>query len=103
MPFIRTAYIPRQTDEPIMHFNAVRLRVVGNGMLKLTLYSLQDEQRELLADLPLAERTNIQPTRLANFKDQRVSLELKTVSINDYMRVNRIIIYSREFASEYPS
>lgn len=109
MPFIRTAYVAnggtareRSSGENIFHFNAVRLRVIGKGTLKLTFYSLQDETNERLADLPLSLRTNIQPTKLANFMDQRASLELKTVSINDYFRVNRIIIFSKETYSEYP-
>lgn len=110
MPFIRTAYVSdRGTARPngssgenVMHFNAVRLRAVGIGALKLTLFSLQDEHFEALADLPLSHRTSLQPTRLASFIDQRASLELRTLTINDYFRVNRIIIYNKEFASEYP-
>lgn len=109
MPFIRTAYVANggtaresSSGENIYHFNAVRLRVVGQGSLKLAMFSLQDVTTELLADLPMSMRTNIQPNRLANFMDQRASLELKTVTINDYFRVNRIIIFSRETYSEYP-
>lgn len=89
--------------ERISHFNAVRLRVVGTGFLKLTFYSLQEQTHQQLADLELSEVTRISPLRLANFIEQRAALQIETRSINEYFKINRIIIYSRDFASEYPA
>lgn len=110
MPFVKTALVgdggprgSRNGSENISHFNAIRLRVIGQGSLKLKLNSLQEAHSESLADLPMSMRTSIQPTRLANFIDQRASLEIRTLTINDYFRINRILIFSKEFASEYPS
>lgn len=88
--------------EIISHFNMIRMRVTGRGALKIAMLSLQDVNRQQLSDISMSDRTNIQPRVLANFKEQRAKLELKTVSINDYFRINRIIIYSRYFAAEYP-
>lgn len=98
-----TARSHGSSGEMVNHFNAVRLRVVGQGSLKLKLLSLQDVQEQQLADLPMSLVTDTQPTRLANFTTQRASLEIKTTSINDYFRINRIIIFSRPVAVEYPS
>ena len=97
-----TARSAGSSGEAISHYNMLRLRVNGRGNLKLALLSLQDVNRQQLEDIQMADRTNIQPRVLANFKEQRVKLELKTVSINDYFRINRIILFSRFFASEYP-
>lgn len=91
------------SGERISHFNAIRMRVVGTGFLKLTLYSLEDETHFQLADIEMSESTRISPLRLANFIEQRASLRLETHSINEYFKVNRIIIYSRDFAAEYPA
>jgi len=98
-----TARSRGSSGEMVNHFNAIRLRVVGQGSLKMKLFSLQDVQEQQLADLPMSLRTDTQPTRLANFTTQRASLEIMTNSINDYFRINRIIIFTRPVASEYPS
>jgi hypothetical protein len=89
--------------EVVNHFNAIRMRVVGHGNLKMTMYSLQDIRYQQLSDLPMSLATNIQPTRLSNFIEQRASLRIGTQSINDYFRINRIIIYTKTIASEYPA
>lgn|SRR5574339_723592 len=98
-----TARTHSSIGERISHFNAVRMRVVGVGFLKLTFYSLQDQTSFQLADIEMAEITRISPLRLANFIEQRASLRLQTNSINEYFRVNRIIIYARDYSAEYPA
>lgn len=90
------------SGEQISHINMVRLRVTGQGALKLALLSLQDVNRQQLYDIPLSPRTAIQPRTLANFKEQRAKLEIGTNTINDYFRITRIILYSKYFASEFP-
>lgn len=90
------------SGEVISHFNMVRLRVNGRGNLKLKLLSMQDVTYQQLAEIQMADTTNIQPRVLANFKEQRAKLEIGTTSINDFFRINRIIIYTKFFASEFP-
>lgn len=90
------------SGETISHFNMVRLRVNGRGALKLKLLSMQDVQQQQLPDMQMADVNHKQPRVLANFKQQRAKLEIGTVSINDYFKINRIIIFSRFFASEFP-
>jgi hypothetical protein len=90
------------SGEYISHFNAVRMRVLGTGNLKLTLYSFQDINYFQMADLPMSLATNIQPTRLANFMEQRASLKLGTDSINDYFKITRILIFTKPTFTSYP-
>lgn len=98
-----TARSHGSSGENISHFNAVRIRVNGTGALKLTLFSLDDENFEQLEDIQMADRTAVIPTTLANFIEQRCSLEIKTITINDHFKINRILVFSKFFASEYPS
>lgn len=91
------------TGEVISHYNGVRMRVIGQGQLKLTLRSLQGVRVQSLADLPMQMTTNIEPLRLANFMEQRVSLEIKTTALNDYFRINRIILFGKPVFSMYPA
>ena len=94
--------MPGSRGDNISHFNAVRFRGIGTGNLKIKLRSYDNIQEQNLADIPMAMKTNIQPTRLANFMDQRCIIQVGTDSINDYFKINRIILFSREHATSYP-
>jgi hypothetical protein len=79
------------------------MRVVGSGNLQMTLYSLDDIRSQTLVPFPLTATTNIQPFRLANFMEQRTALEVKTTLINEWFRINRIIIFSKPKFTMYPA
>lgn len=90
------------TGENISHFTAIRMRVVGQGSLRMKLYSLDDIESATLTPFTLESTSARQPTRLANFMQQRASLELETTEINEYFRINRIIFFTKETFSSYP-
>jgi len=108
MPFFRTGLLgsdgqgPDSSGENIGHITAVRMRIVGSGSLDMRLYSMDDVNNYDLIPFTMAAATNIQPTRLANFIEQRASLHCSTDLINEWFRINRIIIYVREFGTSYP-
>lgn len=79
------------------------MRVIGDGELQMKLISLDAIEEQELVPFTLVAATNREPFRLANFNQQRALLELKTTEINDYFRINRIIIYAKELWTEYPS
>ena len=84
------------------HIVGIRLRVIGEGNLRLALLGLNDIQRLELKPLPLATTNRFEPMVLSNFQSQRVRLELKTTEIDERMEVGRIIIFAKPVASEYP-
>jgi hypothetical protein len=88
--------------ENISHFTGVRLRVTGVGNLNMSFYSMDDINHQDLAPLPMSVATNIQPFRLANFNEQRASLKIGTTEFQEYFRINRIIIFSKELYTSYP-
>jgi len=92
----------RGGDESEHHVVSVRLRVNGSGNLKLALTDLNQVQTQNLVPLPMQSTTRIEPTRLANFQSQRIRLELTTTEINEVFRINRIIIFAKPVAVEYP-
>jgi len=92
----------RSSGENINHVNAVRIRLVGVGNLKLKLQSLQNVIEQDLLDLPMSSVINIQPTRLANFKQQRMALQGRTTEINEYFKINRIVIFAKPSETSYP-
>lgn len=89
--------------EFIHHVNAVRMRVTGSGSLQMQLNSLDDEEIQVLIPFTMAATTRIEPTRLANFKSQRIQLEMKTTELDEVINhVHRIIIFAKPNDSSYP-
>jgi hypothetical protein len=90
------------SGENISHFAAIRIRSNGTGDLKLAVYSLDDVRSKTLVALPMAAASRIIPTRLVNFMEQRASFEIKTTEIDEFFRINRIVIFTKEVFTSYP-
>jgi hypothetical protein len=90
------------SGENISHFAAIRIRSNGVGNLKLAVYSLDDVRSKTLVALPMAAASRIIPTRLVNFMEQRASFEIKTTEIDEFFRINRIVIFTKEVFTSYP-
>jgi hypothetical protein len=88
--------------EGIHHFSNIRLRVTGHANLKMKVSSLDYMKNKLLLPLPLYEVNRIQPDRLVNFVDQRVSFEFSTTELNEWFRINRIVVYMKEIYTSFP-
>jgi hypothetical protein len=84
------------------HIVGIRMRVVGIGNLRLALTDLDDIQTQNLVPLPLALTTRIEPLRLANFQSQRIRLVGKTTEMGENFKIQRILIFAKPVAQEYP-
>lgn len=92
----------RSSGESISHFAAIRIRLNGTGILKMSVYSLDNVRSKTLVPFIMSTLTRIIPTRLVNFTEQRASFELKTTEIDEKFRINRIIIFTKEIYTSYP-
>lgn len=92
-----------QSGEVINHFSSIRVRVNGTGFLQLALFSYDDVVSVQLIPLTMSPATSVVPTRLTNFQQHRAALEMKTVNIDEKMKVNRIVIFSKPVFTEWPS
>ena len=90
------------SGESISHFAAIRVRVNGTGDLKMEVFSLDDVRSKVLVPFTMQEATRIIPTRLVNFMEQRACFELKTTEMDEYFKINRIIVFTKETFSSYP-
>lgn len=84
------------------HIVGTRWRITGTGNLKISLTDLDNIQTQDLVDLPMQSTTRFEPTRLANFQSQRTRLVGRTTELNEVFRINRIIIFAKPVAMEYP-
>lgn len=86
----------------LIHAVAIRMRAVGSGNLQSFLRSLDNTNNVQLRNHTLISSTNIEPTILSNFVDQRIQLELRTTAINETFTVSRIVIFIKPVAQGYP-
>lgn len=97
-----TARSSGSAGENIVHWTALRFRVQGTGNLKISLHSQDDTKETVLKPLPMSMRTAIQPTRLCNFMQQRAFFRIGTEKKDEFFRINRIIVFTKEVFSSYP-
>lgn len=91
------------SEEVINHYGAIRLRMTGTGNLKPTLYSFDKVKVLPLVAMPMVLKTNIEPTRLSNFTEQKARLELRITELNETFKVSKIIVFAKPVAKSYPS
>jgi hypothetical protein len=87
----------------IQHFAAIRVRVTGTGNLKPTLFSLDDVRSYDLVDIAMSSTPGRFMDRLSNVVEQRAYLRLRTTEISEYFRINRITIFTKTVATQYPA
>lgn len=97
-----SALSEQSSGESISHFAAIRIRLTGTGLLRMRVFSLDDVKSKTLVPFTLQATNRIIPTRIVNFMEQRASFEIKTTSIDERFRINRIVIYSKSVFSSYP-
>lgn len=91
------------TQDNIIHYTSLRMRVIGSGQLKMTMYSQDDIYSSVLLPFTMSATTNIRPTRLMNFQHQRAYLKGQTDTISNWFKINKIVIYAKEVFVDYPN
>lgn len=84
------------------HFGFIKFRVLGSGNLRLRLLSLSNTKESVIPPLVMQNNTDIEPTKKCNFNQQRAQLEFKTTAIDEVFQINKIILYTKPFAENYP-
>lgn len=89
-------------SEDLLHFGSVKLRITGSGNVDMQLIGLDDVLTQTLYPLPISEVSGREPVRLANLVGQRMRLKISTDEIDEWINVNRIILYVKPIYSSYP-
>jgi len=111
MPFVRTAMLDDRgaartsgsSGEFINHYTGVRMRVIGQGNLNMTMFGQDDIESSVLASTPMQTTNSRSPFTLASFTTQRMQVEISTDDINEIFRINRIIIFAKAVATMEPA
>jgi len=90
------------SGENITHYAAIRVRSYGSGNLKMLVASNDDVVVKGLVPFKLLRVNRVIPTRLVNFVSQRASFEFKTTEADEYFRIHRIVIFTKEIYTSFP-
>jgi hypothetical protein len=90
------------SQDNIVHYTSVRMRIIGSGQLDMVMFSQDDIFSSALVPFTMQAATNIRPTRLMNFQHQRAYLKGSTDVINEWFEINKIVIYAKEVFVDYP-
>lgn len=91
------------SQDNIIHYTSVRMRIIGSGNLDMTMFSQDDIFSSDLVPFTMTATTNIRPTRLMNFQHQRAYLRGSTNQIGEWFKINKIVIYAKEVFVDYPN
>lgn len=86
----------------INHYFGVRMRVNGIGNLQMRLISLDEKKSSILMPLDMFMKTNIEPFRKANFKQQRAQLEILITELGETFEISRIVLFMKPSGANYP-
>lgn len=86
----------------VIHFGSTRMRVIGSGELKQTFYSLDPSISQDLADITMSAVNNKEPARIANFVSQRSKLKIQVTAIDEWFKINTLIIFVRPIYTMFP-
>lgn len=92
----------RNTDEMIQHTVSVRYRVYGSGVLRTTLYSLQEVRSSTLPTITMSATTDRFPTVISNFLNQRTQIQFQVTGYDESFTISKIIAYVKPSATGYP-
>ena len=97
-----TAARSGSAGEFISHYTAVRMRITGTGVLRMRMHSLDNVFVKDLKSLVIEPTTNREPTRLMNFMQQRAALSCNVSELDEFFRINRIILFTKATFTSYP-
>jgi hypothetical protein len=88
--------------EYVNHFGAVRIRIVGSGNLLSKLQSLDDVYELDLSSAVLSATSNKSITILSNFMQTKAKFRMEINEIDEYFKVDNIMIYIKPTFTSFP-
>jgi len=90
-------------QDNIIHFNALRGRIRGTGILDCRLFDFDETQSVDFPPITMEAATGRFVLKLINFKSQRACLEVKTDEIDEVFRINKLVVFAKPLFTEYPA
>lgn len=96
--------MPRTTGiiGDIVHSVGVRYRVRGTGVLRTRLWNMDSVRGEHLDNIDMVTPAAREKTILANFQDQGVQIQFRTIHMDEYLNINKIVCFVKPVSESYP-
>ena len=86
----------------IVHSVGARYRVRGDGTLRTRMWNLDQVRLQELDDINLATASAREKTIIANFQDQGIQIQFRTIHIDEIFTMTKIICFVKPVAESYP-
>lgn len=86
----------------IIHSVGARYRTRGTGILRTRMWSLDRVRMDELENITLRSPSPREMTILANFQDQGVQLQFRTIHMDEVFTITKIICFVKPVAESYP-
>ncbi len=91
------------TGAGVNHLGQIRIKVLGDGNLKVNAISYNDFLTKAFSDIVMSETSDKILTSKGNFSRQRIQIEIKTEAIDEYMKFQHIIAFIKPIWASYPN
>jgi hypothetical protein len=86
----------------IVHSVGARFRVRGAGYLRSRMWNMDNERYEELDNISMSNPSSREKTVLANFQDQGLQIQFRTIHIDEVFTVSKITCFVKPVAESYP-
>lgn len=86
----------------IVHSVGARYRVRGHGQLRTRMWNLDAVRYQDLENINLRTASAREKTILANFQDQGIQIEFRTIHIDEHFNFTKIVCFVKPVAESYP-
>ena len=86
----------------IVHSIGVRYRIRGDGVLRTRLWNLDKVRNQYLENIDMVTPSAREKTIIANFQDQGLQIQFKTIHMDEYLNISKIICFVKPVAESYP-
>lgn len=86
----------------IVHSVGARYRVRGVGKLRTRMWNMDQERYQDLDNVSMSSIASREKTVIANFQDQGVQIQFRTIHIDEVFTISKIINFVKPVAESYP-
>lgn len=86
----------------IVHSVGARYRVRGTGVFRSRMWNLDAVRYQNLDNINLSTASSREKTVIANFQDQGIQIQFRTIHIDEQFNVTKIICFVKPVAESYP-
>lgn len=86
----------------IVHSVGARYRIRGSGAFRTRMWNMDNVRYQNLDNISLGTPATRENTIIANFQDQGIQIQFRTIHIDEHFSLTKIICFVKPVAESYP-